>query len=178
MRQWYVVYSKPRKEEFAQFNLQLKGLEVFFPRLLLPQPLSKRRRIVPLFPNYLFVRIHSRECHHVLWSPGVKHLLGCKGVLTPLDEEIVAFLMRQATPDGILTARSSLTAGQEVRITGGPFDGLAGTIQDPPDPRGRVRVLMELLNRQVKVEVPVQFVKSGWVVEGREEEHKIAPLGH
>ena len=45
-----------------------------------------------------------------------------------------------------------------VEITSGPFAGLAGIIQEPPDARGRVTVLMDLLNRQVPVEVPVEFV--------------------
>jgi transcription elongation factor/antiterminator RfaH len=162
-RQWYVVYSKPHKEKFAQFHLQLKGLEVFLPQLFLPQFLHKRKRIVPLFPNYLFVRIHiPGEYYHVLWSPGVKRFVGFNEAPTPVGEEIVAFLRQQANADGILTARSSLRVGQEVEITGGPFAGLIGIIQDPPNVKGRVRILMELLSRQVQVEVPVQLIKRGW----------------
>lgn len=164
MRRWYVVYSKPHKEEFAEFHLRLKGLEVFFPRLLMPESLQKRKRIVPLFPNYLFVRILiSEEYHYVLWSPGVKRIIGFNGNPTPLDEEVMDFLMQQATPEGIITARCNLRAGQEVQISGGPFDGLVGIIQEPPSAKGRVKVLLKLLSRQVKVEVPVRFVKSGWV---------------
>ncbi len=165
MRRWYVIYSKPHKEEFAGIHLRQKGLEVFFPRLLVPESLQKRRRIVPLFPNYLFVRIEiSKEYHYVLWSPGVKRLVGFNGNPTPLDEEIMDFLMQQANSDGIITARSNLRTGQEVQISGGPFDGLVGVIQEPPSAKGRVKVLLKLLSRQVNVEVPVRFVKSGWVV--------------
>ena len=95
----------------------------------------------------------------------MKSLVSFNGTPAPLDEETVAFLRRRATPEGLLAGRSNLTVGQDVRITGGPLDGLAGIIQDPPNPRGRVNVLMKLLNRQVKVEVPVQFIEGGWVVE-------------
>jgi transcription antitermination factor NusG len=161
-REWYVVYSKPHREESAQFHLQSKGIEVFFPRLLLPE--SLRRRIVPLFPNYLFVRIHLLEqYHYVLWSPGVKRFVSFNDVPLPLDDNIAGYLMQQANSDGIITARSNLKVGQEVRINGGPFDGLVGMIQESPNARGRVKVLMKLLSRQIKVEVPVHFVKSGWV---------------
>jgi transcription elongation factor/antiterminator RfaH len=167
-RRWYVVYSKPKKEEFAQFHLQRKGLEVFFPRLLLPHQLAKRGQVVPLFPNYLFVRLQMPEEHsYVIWSPGVKSLVSFNGTPAPLEEEAVTFLKGQATFDGLLTGRSTLAPGQEVRITGGPLDGLAGIIQDPPNAKGRVGVLMKLLSRQVKVELPVRFVESGWVVSGR-----------
>ena len=41
-RQWYVVYSKAHREEYAQYHLQRKGIEVFFPRLRLPFSSAKR----------------------------------------------------------------------------------------------------------------------------------------
>jgi len=164
MHRWYVVYSKPHKEELAQFHLRLKGLETFFPRLLLPEPLVKRRRIVPLFPNYLFVRIHvSEEYHFALWSPGVKYIVSFNGTPAPLDEEVIAILRHRANPEGVLTAHSGLTAGQECRLAGGLFKGLAGIIQDPPDAKGRVWVLMKLLSRQVRVKVPLHFIEERWV---------------
>jgi len=165
MQRWYVVYSKPHKEELARFHLELKGIEVFFPRLLLPESARARKRVVPLFPNYLFVRIHiPEEFNYALWSPGVKHFVSFNGIPAVLDEEVVTFLMKQATPEGIITARSNLKAGQQVQIVGGPFEGLVGIIHEPPNARGRVKILLRLLSRQVKAEVPVEFVKSGWVV--------------
>jgi len=165
--QWYVVYSKPHKEECAQFYLRLKGIDVFFPQLLLPESIKRRKRIIPLFPSYLFVKIQvSTQFQFVQWSPWVKRLVCVDGVPIPLDEDVVAFLMQQATPAGIIPARSNLMAGQEVRITGGPLQGLIGIIQNPPDARGRVNLLLNLLNRQVKVAVPVGYVDSGWVAVG------------
>ena len=73
--------------------------------------------------------------------------------------------MQQANPEGIITARSHLKVGQEVRITGGSFDGLVGIIHRPPDAKGRVTVHMNLLSRQVQVEVQAHLLKSGWVID-------------
>lgn len=165
MAQWYVVYSKPRKEEFAKFHLQRKGVKVFLPRILLPQSTNKRKRIIPLFPNYLFVRINLfEESHYVVWSPGVKRFVSFDGTPAPLEDEFVAFLKRQESPEGIIAARSNLRAGNEVQITAGPLAGLAAIIQETTNSKGRVKVLLQLLNRQVKAEVPAHSVKSGWVV--------------
>jgi transcription antitermination factor NusG len=159
---WYVVYSKPHKEESAQFHLRSKGLEVFFPRLLLPASLRKRKHIVPLFPNYLFARIRIPEEYEcVIWSPGVKRLISFNNGPVPIEEAVVTYLMRQANPAGVIMACPNLKAGQEIRISGGPFDGLAGIIREPPDGRGRVRILMQLLSRRINVEIPLQFVKGG-----------------
>jgi len=166
-RQWYVVYSKPHKEECAQFHLRLKGLEVFLPRLLLPESSRKSRHIIPLFPNYLFVRMRIlEEYHYVVWSPGVKKLVSFNGNPVPLEEETVAFLMQQADPDGIIKARSCLKVRQEVQITEGPFQGVVGIIEEPPNAKERVKVLLKLLNREVRVELPLRFIKSNWAIEG------------
>jgi transcriptional antiterminator RfaH len=166
--EWFVVYCKPRKEDFTRLQLAVRGLEVFYPKLRLPEYLEQRRRIVPLFPSYLFVRLDPlRDFYTVLWAPGVSRFVSgrAQGEPTPVADDVVEFLKRQADQDGILAARADLRAGQHVEITSGPFDGLVGIIQRPPNAKGRVRVLMQLLNhRPVQVDVPAQFVRTAWVV--------------
>ncbi len=162
---WYVIYAKPHKEATALFHLRRKEVEVFFPQLRLPEYLQARRPVVPLFPGYLFVHIVLLErFYDVIWSPGVRRFVGTHGGPAALDDQVVAFLQANAGPEGILQAHSNLKVGQQVEITRGPFAGIVGIIQRPPDARGRIRVLMQLLNRRaVKVDVPVQHVRSGWI---------------
>ena len=165
-RRWYSVYSKPQKEKFAQLHLQSKGMEVFFPQLVVPQAQKIHRRIVPLFPSYFFVRldISSGETAYVVWSPGVKYLVSFNGVPASIDDAVIDFLKDRADVSGHIHASSSLKAGQTVRVTRGPFEGLQALVERPPDAKGRVKILMSLLNRQVHAEVPVRFVESNWVM--------------
>jgi len=165
-KRWYAVYSKPQKEKFAQFHLQSKGVEVFLPQLVLPQSHKRRRRVVPLFPSYLFVRIDvlSGESAYVVWSPGVKYLVSFNGVPASVDDDVVDFLRDRTDSNGNIQAASSLKPGQRVRVTGGPFEGLEALIEKPPDAKGRVKLLMNLLNRQVQAEIPIRFVESNWVM--------------
>jgi transcriptional antiterminator RfaH len=173
-QEWYVVYSKPQKEDFAQFHLKQKGVEVFFPRLLLPRSSRKRKLLVPLFPNYLFVRIDLwRHYYAVLWSPGVKNFVSFNDTPAALDSRIAQYLLQRTNGEGIIAAQSNLKVGQEVRIRGGSFDGLVGMLQDAPDARGRVKVLMKLLNREIKVEIPVHLVAGSWVPHGPDDEVRI-----
>ena len=167
-RKWYVVYSKPQKEEYAQFCLQLKGLKVFFPRLLLPDSANDRKRLVPLFPNYLFVRLSlsSDEYYYAIWSPGVSRIVSFNGWPAAIHDEVVDFIMSQADREGVIEAQSNLRSGQEVRITGGPFQGLVGIIHEPPSAKGRIKILLQLLNQPTKVDVPVRFVQGKWVAVG------------
>jgi transcription antitermination factor NusG len=164
---WYVVYTKPQKEDVAQFYCRLKGVDCFFPRLRLPASAGRTGRVAPLFPNYLFVKIsRPAEYHHVIWSPGVKYLVSAKDIPLPVGDDVVKFLMRQADADGIITARSNLKVGQEVRIRTGSLNGIAGMIQKVPNAKSRVQVLLKLLNREVRAEVPLHLVGSGWVAPG------------
>jgi transcription elongation factor/antiterminator RfaH len=167
-QQWYVVYTKPQREDRAQWHLQQKGLDTFFPRLCLPSGRRTRRHSVPLFPNYLFVQRRLPDDYHVVrWPPGVNHVVGCEGIPTPLDGAVIAFLRQRPTPEGISPARGRLRVGAGVRIVAGPLEGLVGIIENPPDAKGRVRVLVQLLSRQVGVEVPVEAVDGRWTGEAQ-----------
>jgi transcription antitermination factor NusG len=164
---WYVVYSKPQKEELAQFYCRLKGVDSFFPKLRLPAAHGRSGRVVPLFPNYFFVRISSAdECNRVIWSPGVKYLVSAKDLPLPVEDKVVRFLMQQADAAGVITARSNLKVGQEVRIRAGSLVGVVGMIHTVPNAKSRVQLLLKLLNREVRAEVPLHMVGSGWVAPG------------
>lgn len=160
-RGWYVVYSHPHKEEQAQFRLRLKGLECFFPRLRVPGPRENKSRVIALFPNYIFVRFHvGTESHLIVWTPGVKRIVSFGTEPIPLPDDAVHFLQCQADPDGVIQAQSKIACGQQVEICGGPFEGLIGIIEVPPDSKGRVKVLLRLLNRQVSVKFGVELIKG------------------
>ena len=130
----------------------------------MPGPRENKSRIVPLFPNYLFVRIHvPTDCHLVGWTPGVKRIVSFGVEPIPIDKGVVCFLQQLADANGVIQARTKIRRGQEVEISGGPFDGLMGIIQAPPDNKGRVRVLLKLLSRQISVKLGVEFIKGEWL---------------
>ena len=160
-REWYVVYSKPRKEEQVQFHLGLKGIETFFPRLRMPGGAGRKKRITPLFPNYLFVRADlAAEAHCVIWSPGVKRIVSFSDRPAPLEESVIQFLKERADKDGIIQAQSRLVSGQQVEIIGGPFNGFIGIIENPPNAKGRVQILLKLLSRPISVKLGVEFIRN------------------
>ena len=164
-RHWYVVYTKPQKDDYAVLNLRLRGVETFFPKLSLPKPAQRKRQIVSLFPNYLFVRFQSfeDEYYSVTWCPGVKRLVSFDSVPAAIDDSIVSFLRCQMGSDGLIAARCNVKIGQQVSIVGGPFAGLNAIVQEPPNAKGRVKVLLELLNRPTKIDIPIESIKVGWI---------------
>jgi transcriptional antiterminator RfaH len=149
---WFVIRSKPRKEECAVQNLGRRGIEVFFPRIL-------DWTTVPLFPGYLFVHIDLPSAYHaVTWTPGVKGFVTFGEIPSAVQPGIVNFLRQEAGDDGVIRSTTRYHAGQSVRIKRGPFAGLIGIIEKPCPERGRIRVLMEFLRRETAVELPVSAI--------------------
>ena len=168
-KHWFAVYTKPQKEEYAELNLRLRRIHTFFPKLFLPKATKRKKQVVALFPNYLFVRCEfvSEECGSIVWCPGVKRLVSFNGTPAIVDDSIMEFLMGQTGADGMIAARCNVEVGQKISIAGGPFDGLVGIIKEPPNARGRVKVLLQLLNRETNVDVPVQFISASWVTQAQ-----------
>jgi transcriptional antiterminator RfaH len=56
---WYLVHTKPGREEIAELNLRRQNYQVYHPRLLRP---TRHRgswieKVVSLFPRYIFFRL-------------------------------------------------------------------------------------------------------------------------
>jgi transcriptional antiterminator RfaH len=59
----------------------------------------------------------------------------------------------------ILKPEKAYTVGQQVKVNGGPFDGVVATII-AMDEKDRLVVLMDLLNQSVKVKVSATGVTA------------------
>ena len=154
-RQWFVVSTKTRREQFAQDQLGRRGVESFLPRVLEPSRLSTEPIVAPLFPGYLFIRIDLDDQYFdVVWTPGVRKFIGFGALPAPVEDAVVDFLRLRVGTEGVISAMPVFKSGDVVRIKRGPLEGLVGIIENPGCGRGRVRVLMELLRRQTGVEVP------------------------
>ena len=155
---WYAVHTKPRQEDRVSWQLATQhGLRVFLPKLAV----AKRRRnrrvsvIETLFPSYLFVHmpLEPGPWHAVKWTPGVKTLVGTGDVPVPVPDGAIDLLVERCADGNIVAWKSVFEAGAQVRIRYGPFAGLVGIFERSTTQAERVRVLLDLLGRQVPVEV-------------------------
>jgi len=56
-QRWYVIRSKPRKEEFLAEQMQMRKLEIFEPLIRVQTVNPRARKIKPYFPGYVFVHL-------------------------------------------------------------------------------------------------------------------------
>ena len=159
-RQWFVISTKPRREQFAQEQLQRRGVHTFLPRILETNRLRMKPTIAPLFPCYLFAHLDLAEQYYdVVWAPGIRKFIGFGPSPCAVDDAVIDFLHARMGREGVVCVVRTFKQGDVVRITHGPFEGLIGIIERPISGQGRVRVLMELLRRQTRVDVPQQIIE-------------------
>ncbi|MBI4516752.1 MAG: KOW motif-containing protein [Deltaproteobacteria bacterium] len=144
----------------AQRFLEEKGIGSYLPRVIQwPRPVVGSE-IGPMFPSYLFVcALLPDEFARVMWTPGVKAFVSFGGWPSALGAEVVDYLRSQEAPDGLIRCGQGLAQKNEVRIVAGPFRGLTAIVEQRLPARERVRVLMDILQRQTPVELPEKWVR-------------------
>jgi transcription elongation factor/antiterminator RfaH len=153
-QRWYAVHTLPLSEARAQRHLANQNFQTFLP---------KRRKTVrhartmttvdaPFFPRYLFVALDltRHQWRSINGTFGVSRLVMQGDGPHPVPRGIVETLIGSADERGILQLGQLLRVGTPVRLMAGPFaDYLA--ILDRLEDSGRVRVLLELMGRQVSI---------------------------
>ena len=130
---WYAVQTRRRCEKKVDALLARKGIETFLPlvRQLRRWPDRNQPASLPLFPGYLFARLHLDPSSRlrVLQTTSVVAFVGIQDVPTPIPASLVDDLRRLLLSDAECSIRPFLQTGQRVRIRGGSLDGLQGILQ-------------------------------------------------
>ena len=156
---WYAAYTCAQHEKRVSAELGARDVEHFLP-LYSSVRRWKDRRVsleLPLFPGYVFVRLALRERLRVLQIPSVVRLIGFNGLPAALPNEEIEILRSGLCQSLRAEPHPFLTVGRRVRITGGPFAGLAGVLKRKRN-RLRVVVSLSLIQRSVAVDVDIADV--------------------
>ena len=160
---WYLVHTLPRAEHKALVHLGHQSFGAYLPRYLAQRYHARRRDWVekPLFPGYLFVHLDlGRDRWRAVYSTvGVRTLVSAGDRPLAVPPEVIDEIRAREDSRGfvVLGAGCTLRNGDRVRVTEGPFVDIAGFFDSRSDDE-RVVVLLDLLGRQVKVNVPLRAV--------------------
>ena len=158
---WFAVQVQPRRERIALWNLRNQGFEAFCP---LRRGLRKVGRqtvmgLDPFFPGYLFVKLdlERQRWRSINGTVGVLRLVGFgdrgSGRPAPLPVGLVEHFQKLSANGGELRFQEILSAGDRVRVMGGPLDQLCGTLERSGDAE-RVTILLDILSKQTRVGLP------------------------
>ncbi|MEB0146552.1 transcription/translation regulatory transformer protein RfaH [Pseudomonas sp. CCC2.2] len=157
-KSWYLVQCKPRQDERAEDNLARQGYEISRPKCRYQRLIRGQRQwtVESLFPGYLFINLPADSN----WGPlrstrGVSRVVSFGGVPVAVSDSLIKQLQARAEID----AKPELKPGDNVRITEGGFAELNAVFM-AIDGEERVILLINLLNRQQQISLPVASICS------------------
>ena len=160
MKRWAVLKTKPHKEELARQQLERQGFDLYLPTQTVTVRHARRThdRAKPFFPGYCFVVIEPQmRWRAINGTLGVDYLISAGDRPLLLPEGFVETLRDQLNaPDGAPMA-GAFKPGDKARIVRGPFVDLIGKLATI-DTKGRVTVLLELLDGTVPVQIPAKNI--------------------
>jgi len=151
---WFAAYTNSRHEKSVASQCAERRIESFLPLYTTRHRWRNRCEMLvelPLFRNYVFVRIDPRERVRVLELPGVLSLVGFGRTLAPLpDFEIEA--LRSGLGQRKIEPHPYLVIGERVRIKAGPMSGMEGVLVRKKN-NFRVVLALDVIMQSVAVEV-------------------------
>ena len=154
---WYVLRTKPHCEPLVEQRALDLGLRPFLPRMraLVRAGRHRQRRVVPLFPTYLFVEADlERHGKALRYAPGVKDFLRLGDEAQEVPRSIVESVRSRTGDGGVWEPPPRRFApGERLRIEEGPLRGLEVIFERELSAAGRVAVLLAELELAARVVV-------------------------
>lgn len=153
-RSWFAVFTVPQNERSVVRHLDLRQVESFLPTFESLRVWKNRQRVKispPLFPTYVFARIHGAERTSVLRSPGVLRIIGNRNGPVPIPDAEIEFLRSDFCRQRV-EPFCDLVLGDKVRIKSGAMQGLQGILVRKKNSL-RFVLSLELINQHAAVEV-------------------------
>jgi transcriptional antiterminator RfaH len=161
---WYVLHSKPNKEDFLFSQLVSRNIKAYYPKLHVSPVNPRARKVKPFFPGYLFVHVDLvyTPLSSLAYVPGLNRLVSFDMHPATVPDEVIATIEKNV--DRINQAHANckqgLKPGDPVIILDGPFKGYNAIFDVALPGSDRVRLLIKLLHGQQKrVQVPVSVMQ-------------------
>lgn len=158
MGYWAVAQTESQREHVAANFLGQRDYETYLPKI--STKAGGRERVAPLFPGYIFIRIHL-HWYSAKFTIGVARILMADDQPATIPDKTITAIQKREGNNGIikLPKAPGMRQGQRVRVTQGSFAGLPG-VYDGMIGTARAWVLLELLGRSVPVSLATADMRA------------------
>lgn len=162
-RKWYIAYTHSNSEKKVHSRVLCMGIETYLPLHKVKKKWSDRIKVVelPLFSSYLFIKTTEDKIPMLIGIDGIARFLSFERKLATIKEREIELIKRIIKDGKDINAaeKGTFSNGQRVRITGGPFVGLEGTLLKE---QGKSRFLIEIegLDQMLSINIPVYYFDS------------------
>ncbi len=173
---WYVINTYSGHENKVKANLEHRIVSMNqtprFRRVIVPteqvvetkdgQKVQTEKRVLP---GYVLVNMNmSDEAWTVVkGTPGVTGFVGAGTKPVPLSQPEVDRILHHGAPAGggpALKSQVEFSLGESVKVTSGPLSDFDGEIVDVNADQQKLKVLVDIFERQVPVELSFDQVKK------------------
>jgi len=157
---WYALYTRHQCEKVVSQALSAKGFEAFLPQYHAIHRWKDRRKelLLPLFPNYVFIRGGLDRMLNILMTPGVHSIVSWAGRPADIPPEEIEAVRRLVDSSLRIEPHPFLRCGDRVRIKSGPLEGIQGILVRKKS-AFRLVLSVQMLAQSASVEVDVSVVE-------------------
>lgn len=173
IERWFPVITEPRRERTVAAFMTARGLRFYWPTELVRAKAGRAAqwRSVSMFPSIVFVRSGVTEqtwCgDRVRATPGVLRFMKLGEHYATVDDQAIEALRfheisgldLREFPTGKAQRQIPFKPKQTVTFKQGPFGGLYAKITGI-DPRGRIRLLLDLFGRATPIDVDADEIAA------------------
>jgi transcription antitermination factor NusG len=154
LQKWYVAYTFPRSEKKVQTKLATLGIESYLPMYESLREWSDRKKklIVPLFPNYLFIYISDKKRHETFAVREIVKYVSFEGKPATISNSIIESLQNVLNENTEVSVENYVKAGDPVIISQGPFTGTEGVVVNQ---NGKTRLIIQIASLQRSVSINI-----------------------
>lgn len=173
-QRWYVVHAHTNFEkkvaQAIREQADQKGYGEAITEIMVPtEDVVEVRRGArhnverKIYPGYVLVKM---ELSDETWSmiknvPKVTGFLGGSGRPVPISEKEAMTILQQVE-EGVARPKSTLSfdTGESVRVTDGPFNSFAGTVEEVDYEKSRLKVSVSIFGRATPVDLDFSQVEK------------------
>src|SRR6185437_2122815 len=159
---WFLIRTKPHKEQLANTDLERRGVDSFLPLLKTRQPVYGRPAWVcaPLFPCYLFARFTPDSLFTVRNTRGVRDIVSTNGEPSPAPENVISQLHERCKDGVVELPPERFEPNQPVKIRSGAFEGWDAIFERYLSGEERVAILLRTIDAGVRVVLPAWMISK------------------
>jgi len=163
MKNWYLIYTKPKQESIAKENLERQDYSVYLPMAVVRRKRRGKsvRIIEAMFPRYLFINLSEQTDD---WGP-IRSTIGVSSLIrfgiepAKIPQLLIDALIARENPEGIHELHvKDFERGQKVVISEGPFEGYEALFATH-ESNERVSLLLKIAGQTAKIQLKQDIIE-------------------
>jgi transcription antitermination factor NusG len=149
-KQWYALYTKPRQEFKAEFQLRQLDIDHYIPTITEVRQWSDRKKKItePLIRGYVFINASERERLSSLELPSIVRCVTERSKPAIIPGCQIDNLKKFIKENIHYEIFANIVKGSKIRITAGSFKDVEGIVMEEPTGK-TLAVTIDLLNRTI-----------------------------